>query len=357
MNILLISPLPPPRGGMAGWTYNYLESKKAAENTVITVNTAVLGKRIKQYGKLNLWDETKRTYLIISKIKRMLKQYEFDVVHLSCSLGRFGLARDYLSAVTVKRFKKRLITQFHCDISCLAGSGPRLYLLRKLVRVSDGILVLNDASRDYIYRFCSGRKADIISNFLSDRYLESITSKKTSFDEGIKVVLYVGHIEKRKGSKVIYEIAKRMPKVDFILLGSQGPDVDIKAPRNVHLLGEVAKERVLGEMHTADVFLFPSWEEGFPLVILEAMACGLPIIATPVGAIPKMINEEGAILIPIDDADAAERAVLSLSSGEKRRRMANANRERFKACYTEEKVMEEIFRLYAKGYEVGDLRV
>lgn len=347
MNILLISPLPPPEGGMASWTCNYLASKKAAENNVFIVNTAVIGKRVKNYGKLSIRDEIKRTRFILSEIRKMLREKEFDAVHLNCSLGRFGLVRDYLSAAVVKRHKKKLITQFHCDISRLAGVGLRLCILQKLVRLSDEVLVLNDASSDYIYRYCNGTTCKIVSNFLSGEYLKSV-SRATVSDEGVKDVLYAGHVEVNKGARVIYETARRFPEIHFILLGSKSTDINMKPPENVHLFGEVTRERVISEMLKADVFLFPSRREGFPMVILEAMACGLPIIATPVGAIPKMIDDKGAILIPADDANAAERAILRLMSREKRKSMADANSEKFKACYTEEKVMGELFNLYAK---------
>ena len=61
----------------------------------------------------------------------------------------------------------------------------------------------------------------------------------------------------------------------------------------MNIVGEVDHDTVLAELLQADLFVFPSYTEGFPNVILEAMACGCPIVSSDVGAIPEMLDMNG----------------------------------------------------------------
>ncbi len=98
-------------------------------------------------------------------------------------------------------------------------------------------------------------------------------------------VLFVGSLRTYKQPQIVLEAAARFPRVDFYIAGDGplAPDlrrlVGSKSLKNLTFLGPLTAEHLRAEYQSADVFLFPSKWEGSPKVILEAAACGLPVIA------------------------------------------------------------------------------
>lgn len=346
MNVLLIAPLPPPSGGIASWTKKYIESDKAKENNIFIVNTAVIGNRVKEYNKRKPGYELKRIKHIRSDLKKQLNQNNIDVVHLNCAVGRFGsIIKDYLFADIVKKSKVKLVVHFHCNLPDMVDGKTDLFFFKKIVKMADIVLTLNESSNKFTYRNCNKRSI-IIPNFLSDEYFYSMPDDK-EISDSIKSVLFVGRVEEAKGCDVIYEAAKRFPEIQFNLLGYISDEFkNLEKPSNVNLTGEVSNEQVKAEMLKADLLFFPSRTEGFPYVVIEAMACGLPIISTPVGAIPDILEDNGGILVPINDVEAVAESISVLQNKELRRKTAAWNRQKVKNHYTADKVMNQIFDIY-----------
>src|SRR6266567_7889922 len=98
-------------------------------------------------------------------------------------------------------------------------------------------------------------------------------------------VLFVGSLRPFKGPQLLLDAAARFPDADFILAGTGAMEAELNSRvqhehlANVQLLGLLKADDLLREYQRADVFLFPSAWEGSPKVILEAAACGLPVIA------------------------------------------------------------------------------
>lgn len=345
MNVLLVSPLPPPAGGIASWTKGFLESKRASENHIRVVNEAVIGKRIQDFNRLHYLEEWKRSRKILSNLMRELSENSIDLVHLNSSCGRFGIIRDYLCVRIVKRKGIKMITHFHCDISYKVDGKFKLFIFKRVVLLSDTVLTLNEGSRQFVLNHC-GKASVNLPNFLSDEFIGLALSEKV-IEDRISNILFVGHVEEAKGCDVILETAKSFPEIQFTLLGFIDDKIKkLGKPDNVFLLGEVSKERVKSEMMKADLFLFPSHTEGFPTVILEAMAFGLPIISTPVGAIPDMIEDAGGVLVPVNDAAAAKKAILFLQDRDLREKMSHWNKQKVVSDYRSDKILDRLFELY-----------
>ena len=103
----------------------------------------------------------------------------------------------------------------------------------------------------------------------------------------------------------------------------------------------------------ADIFLLPSYGENLPNAILEAMAAALPIICTPVGALPEMLDEgEHALFVPLGDLEALTQALMRCaSSPELRATMGAHNREAVTAQYEFEAIARRFDDLYGKTYK------
>jgi glycosyltransferase involved in cell wall biosynthesis len=99
--------------------------------------------------------------------------------------------------------------------------------------------------------------------------------------------------------------------------------------------GPAEHGRVLKLMCKADVFLFPSHGEGFPNSLVEAMAAGMASVVTPVGAVPEMVADGGALVVPVGDAGALRNAIERLAADpELRRRLGEEAQRVVQARYT-----------------------
>lgn len=108
-------------------------------------------------------------------------------------------------------------------------------------------------------------------------------------------------------------------------------------------------------MESLDVFVMPSFSEGTPNSIVEAMACGKPIIASEVGGIPDMIGDDAGICVPAGDALALSAAMLRLANEDDlRRQMGLAARERYEGLFSPKVVLPLIMDIYNQARRNGD---
>ena len=100
-------------------------------------------------------------------------------------------------------------------------------------------------------------------------------------------------------------------------------------------------------MAASDVFVLPSLSEGFPVVILEAMACGLPIVATNVGGIPYVVNEEenGFLVMPKNSEQIAEKILFLLENKNVSEEISKKNKEMIKK-YDLNNIIQELEKVY-----------
>lgn len=343
MNILLISPLPLPAGGIASWTKGYIESKISKENNVILVNTAVKGERVNKFSKIKIKDEIIRNINIIQEVRKKIKNEKIDVVHLNTSCSRLGIIRDYLISILVKLKKNKLLVHYHCDVQYMVNNNISRLLFKKLCKNADSIVVLNKSSEEYIKK-TTGLSSRIIANFINFK-----VENNKKINSQIKKILYVGHVTKLKGCNDILEVAKKKPENEFILIGNISNEIDtMNKSQNVKLLGEVNKELVLEYMKEADLFLFPTHTEGFPNAVLEAMACGLPIISTGVGAIPDMIENKGGVIVKIGDILEIEKKIDDIKDLNIRKKMSDWNINKVKENYVLDLIMSKLMKEYER---------
>jgi glycosyltransferase involved in cell wall biosynthesis len=149
--------------------------------------------------------------------------------------------------------------------------------------------------------------------------------RKLGIPQGSIVVLTVRRLVYKNGIDTLIESAnlavKKNSKIVFLAVG-KGPDfnnVQVRIKQlgiesNFKLTGFVKDEDLPLYYNTADLFVLPSKSgEGLPLVALEAMACGLPVVATNVGGIREIMNNKYGKLVPPNNADLLANAIIEFA--------------------------------------------
>ena len=341
MKVILLSPLPPPSGGIARWTQLYLSECEKLDIKAAVVNTGISLKRANQKNRsFTIWDEILRTKKILFDTKKLIKIESADAIHICSPCSRFGLFRDWFCVKMAKKIP--VFFHCHCNIEDQARTKISRYILSVIVHKSKKVFVLNETSKKLIDAI-EPQKAVMIPNFIEDKCVR----EKHNISEQIKTIVFVGHVKIKKGIREIYEVAESFKNIRFVVIGpvQQLPN-GVEKPDNVILEGEVKHEKLLSYWEQADLFLFPSHTEGFANVMLEAMSSGLPIIATDVGSNKDMIENHGGIIVPVKDVKAMKKAIVEMENPELRAKMSEWNIEKVRETYTLSKIMPLIKECY-----------
>ncbi|MBP1154398.1 MULTISPECIES: glycosyltransferase family 4 protein [unclassified Paenibacillus] len=346
LRILLVSPLPPPSGGIASWTKNYINFCNSVGVSVNIINTALIGTRLNNINnKRVIIDEILRTKKILLAMHKELRYKKPDIIHINSSCGKFGIIRDYVIAFLAKLKKTPVLVHFHCNIEDQINSKLSRYFFKKLVNISNKVLVLNQNSQNYVME-TADTDAKILPNFISQNWIRK-TDKSITLN--VKKILFVGHINKQKGAEEIFQVAKKFKDKTFIMVGPLDSKYsNLELPNNIEIAGAISSNMVRDYLDSADIFLFPTRSEGFSIALAEAMARGVPIITTSVGANIDMIERNGGIVVPIGDIKGIEEAIIKLEDINIRKNMSRWNIDKVKGSYTIDQVMDKLFEIYGE---------
>lgn len=162
-------------------------------------------------------------------------------------------------------------------------------------------------------------------------------------------VLFSGNISLRKGAQWLPGISDRLKRdvIIYYTSGLRGKGMLPEKP-NMVPVGSVPYAGMPDFYNTMDIVLMPTVREGFGLAVAEAMACGLPVVASDCSAIPELlINNKGGFLCPVGDVDAfAEKVNTLADSPELRKTMGEYNRARVEKEFTMDKMIKGYQRLF-----------
>lgn len=345
IKVLLVAALPPPVGGDSTWAEKYIQYSNKLNYSVKVVNTSIIGKRVENVNEsISYFDEIKRTIKIWMGIYSSIEEYKPDIVHLNSNCSPRGLIRDYLSSCIIKRRKIPLIVHCHTNVGYkIKNSKLGNIFLKKLLDNAKVVIVLNEKSLSYV-KSKSLTPCIIVPNFIETNYVRNI-KRKINYE--VKNIVYIGHVKKEKGIDEIVKIAEEFREIQFFIVGPITDDyINCKFNSNITVTGSVSYEKVRQFLAECDIFLFPTYSEGFSLALLEAMADGIPIIATDVGANVDMLEGEGGIIVEPQNTDMLKEAIISIRSRVFREKMSEWNRYKVEKFYTIERVMDRLRNLY-----------
>ena len=342
MKILLMSPLPPPCGGISTWTRSILDffSTDAGGYEIIHLNTSSKSREITKEGMLyKIFHGTSDSLQIIKELKNNIRLYSPDVIHLTSSAS-LALIKDYFIIRIAKRNSIPVVVHWRF------GRIPELAfrknwewkLLRKIVTESSQSIVIDDKSFNCLIN--NGvRNVVKIPNPAVNGVAGLLDQRTGDIIRKRGAVLYVGHLIKSKGLYELVEACSLLPEVQELILVGPGEDKIKKElselagqRRNdgwLSLTGPADKEQVYKNMLSSTLLVLPSYTEGFPNVVIEAMSAGCPVVATDVGAIPEIlaVSSENpcGICIPAKDTHKLRDAISSLLNDQEKSEIMGLN--------------------------------
>ena len=350
MNILAILQMPPPIHGTTVMNQNIKESKRINEAFDIDYIALCFSKKIDKLGKfglLKLFKGFKYSCLIFFKL--FVKKY--DLIYFTLTPVGSAFYRDAFFVSIMKLFSVKRVYHLHGKgIEAFSKAGIN-NLLYKYVFAHAKIILLSEALYQDIEKYVEKDKCYFLPNGIDvvARKRPNVAANK---DESRPIrLLYLSTLTRQKGIIDFLE-AMKILKVDsnIKIKASVAGEFSYGFPENefwsivkrdnmeneITYLGGVYGSGKQTLYETSDIFVFPTHNEAFGLVLLEAMGYGLPIVVTSDGAIPELIeNGINGFLVEKNSPSEVANKIRCLSSDPLRRlKMSKANIKKFQENYT-----------------------
>lgn len=227
--------------------------------------------------------------------------------------------------------------------------------IRGFFRDADILIVLSRDWQELCARICPEANIRILNNGVDIKRF----SGRAVHGDRVNIVM-MGRLGERKGTYDLFRafssLASENPNLHLIL----GGDGDVKELRSlakaqslmerVHILGWVSGANQIDVFRSADIYALPSYHEGFPGSILEAMAIGLPIVATPVGGVPELVRPgQNGFLVEPGNVLEIENALRNLASDPAlRNKMGRESRRLAVEVYDARNKLKELLCIYSQ---------
>jgi glycosyltransferase involved in cell wall biosynthesis len=182
--------------------------------------------------------------------------------------------------------------------------------------------------------------------------------------DGLRIIT-VGRLVQVKNQKLLIrafsEVIKSFPDAELVIVGG-GPlrneledCVDsLGIRKQVHFLGEIPREEVYSQLAISDLFALPSSSEGFCVAAVEAMATGLPVVASDIDVLHDVVGEPGVFADPNDPAEFADALIALVEDPERRGRLGTEAKERARSTFSLERTAREYYNIYKQLAESAE---
>ena len=359
--VVLVGKGTPERGGIPSFLALLLESRLARDHDLRFVNLA--GRRLAG-GRLTAGNIVRT---IDDAVRVWRSARDADIVHINSALapgvtlvraGTLALAGRVAGARTIVhghggRIQMSLTTPAQCRVARIA------------LRPADTIVAVSGGAAAALAHALPTRSVQLVENGVDEsRFTGRPHGAQRA--KGPSRILYVGTLTPRKGILdllVASDILEARGVAHEVMLVGGTPDEGASAGQEILEAARkrpgrviLAGARPLDEMPTtyreADVFCLPSWWEAMPLSVLEAMAAGLPVVATDVGDVSRIVEHElSGLVVPPRDPEALTAALADLLvDPDRRHRLGTAGRRAVETRWNAERTIARIDEIYSDPF-------
>jgi len=308
-----------------------------------------------------LFDHPPYTLALASKMANVARNESLDLLHVHYAIPHSVSA--YLARAMLAPRRLPVVTTLHgTDITLVGADRSYLPITQFSIEQSDAVTAISEYLRGVtLDEFHIEHPVEVIPNFVNCDVFEPADGECrrdefASSDE--KVLVHLSNFRPVKRIPDVVEIFERVRRripAKLLMIGD-GPDRTVAEwmvrekglTRDVVFFGKQNQVQTL--LNCADVLLLPSEIESFGLAALEAMACGVPIVASRVGGLPEVIDDgvEG-YLVPLRDVETmAERSLAILTDPDRREQMGRAARKRASTQFCSDKIIPLYESLYRR---------
>lgn len=313
--ILQVGPSLKDNGGMVTVMKQIVDSEIAHKYKVIHIATYI-------YGRKYLLLFSAICKILIAKIK-----YKVDLAHIHmASYGSFYRKSILINLCRILKIK--IIIHIHgaCFNKFYNGvlDKKKKYIIKTLNK-AEKVIVLSESWKEFFKDIIEENKIEVLYNSVK------IPEKETKSRKEGHTALFLGRIGERKGVYDLLKVASKVPNIKIIIAGDGETEkarsiVKEQNLENVTILNWIDEKEREEYLNKVDMYILPSYDEGLPMSVLEAMSYSLPVITTNVGGIPELIEDgTNGILINPGDREALEKAILKISNDEKFRKQLGKN--------------------------------
>ena len=379
MKKLLLLPLPPPYAGPEMIAYYLTRSAKLQNAKEIILQNANIHTSNAAKGSFT-FSGLQNFFLIILNYLKNLRQVNVVFIYLSSS--RLGFFKDSIYIYLAKLFRRKVVAQYHGSNFYHFyeyQSGLYRWYIRITLRRLAKVLVLGETLKPIFHDIDAGLDLDVLPNGLE---LEPFHAPEKDFSKTSFTIFFMGHLIFSKGFydlivsyKQLYgkyndhialkfageNVGYAETTLEFLSgkyyeqFANHGREIDAEIQDfiknaeqyNAQYLGFVNGERKMETLAAADLFVLPSYTEGFSMAVLEAMAAGLPVIVTPVGAMPEVVQDGiNGLHTPVGDPEKLTKNIeYFINNPKKAREMGQYNRDYVKRNYDIEIVAERLLAI------------
>ena len=343
-NFIVIGQLPPPHHGTNVMTSIFLA---ALRNLGISYSfvSKEFSVRISEVGRFK-FTKILRFVKFLYRLKKQLSLTKSKTLLYFVASGGVGLLADSIALFFAKKMRAKYILYIHgMGYSSKSKNVIEKILIKNVFSEAEACITLSEIMKSDIEGFCRGN-IYILRNCISQedqQLIEKVKGRYGSFrasgiDRKFRV-LFLSNLLESKGVWTLVQAAKilKNENVEFLMIGDwRDKKFKEKVIRFINqsklegkfvFTGPLYGLEKFEKMANSDIFVFPSHHppEAFSLVLLEAMAMGLPVVATKVGSLSEIVGERNGILIPPKDPLALAEAVKQLISDQRKLTEMRAN--------------------------------
>lgn len=280
------------------------------------------------------------------------KDWSPDLIHANFGYPQGALARDLSLRMNVPY----VVSLRGSDINLFPKNSG--YIAKSLSSALRNASAVVGVSQAILTRAAEiGASPDRCHHLPDGIFTEIFTPTETPKNAKDKTIVFVGSLRPVKNIErmmaAFFQAKKTAPDIKLKIIGTGSELTAInsaikKNPRaadDVSLLGRLKPEEVAEEMRRSSLLFLPSISEGWPNVVMEALACGIPVVASNVGGIPDQINSNdiGLLCDPLSVEDMSRKLITALNKDWDQEVLSRRGR-----MYSKENIAEKVFEIYRK---------